>query len=328
MQSPRSSTSIAVIIAAKNAAKTVRVALRSALDQAEVTEVILVDDASTDATASVARDAADGDTRLHIVTLPVNLGPAAARNRALEFTNADLVCILDADDYMLPGRMTAMLANFSGCDILADDLLFRLSNETKIWERGILDCKPGETRMLSLEEFVRRNMPEPKRPRGEMGFLKPLMSRAFLKRAGLRYREGLRLGEDYALYAEALRLGARFKLMDAAGYVSVERDDSLSSTHTEHDLFALQEFDRDFLKNDLSRPERSAVLDHYWDTRGRLALRRLLAAKSEGRYLDAFGVFMEAWNTSTYIVSEISRAYWLRAVRWTRRPSHDAQVRP
>ncbi|RUY70024.1 glycosyltransferase, partial [Mesorhizobium sp. M7A.F.Ca.CA.001.13.1.1] len=58
---------VCVIIAAKNAAATIAVAIASALREPEVAEVVVVDDASTDDTAGVARSADDGSGRLSVM---------------------------------------------------------------------------------------------------------------------------------------------------------------------------------------------------------------------------------------------------------------------
>jgi glycosyltransferase involved in cell wall biosynthesis len=59
---------VAVLIAAHNAAATIGAAVRSALAQPEACEVIVVDDASTDGTGTAALAAAQGDTRLHVLS--------------------------------------------------------------------------------------------------------------------------------------------------------------------------------------------------------------------------------------------------------------------
>ena len=50
---------ICVVIAAHNAAPTIRRAVRSALQQHEVGEVVVIDDASLDATATLAAEEQD-----------------------------------------------------------------------------------------------------------------------------------------------------------------------------------------------------------------------------------------------------------------------------
>ena len=65
-----------------------------------------------------------------------------------------------------------------------------------------------------------------------MGFLKPIIKREFLQSHALRYDETLRLGEDYALYTQALIAGARFCVVGARGYVAIQRGTSISARHT------------------------------------------------------------------------------------------------
>ena len=58
---------VCVIIAARNAARTIPAAIASALREPEAAEVVVVDDASTDDTAEVARAADDGSGRLKVM---------------------------------------------------------------------------------------------------------------------------------------------------------------------------------------------------------------------------------------------------------------------
>lgn len=88
----------------------------------------------------------------------------------------------------------------------------------------------GPTPVTAMD-FVVSNLSAAHGGRREMGFLKPLMSRSFLERQGLVYDPGIRLGEDYVLYAQALLCGAVFLLTEPAGYVATVRPDSLSGRH-------------------------------------------------------------------------------------------------
>src|SRR5262245_1201511 len=96
---------VAVIVAAHNAQGTIHQAVRSALEQEHVCEVIVVDDASRDGTAAEARLADDGSGRLAVIPLSENGGPSRARNIALVRSAAPYICVLDSDDYFLPGRI-------------------------------------------------------------------------------------------------------------------------------------------------------------------------------------------------------------------------------
>lgn len=106
--------SIAVIIPTYNRAGLVKQALTSVLSQRvqEALSVILVDDGSTDETASVLSDM--NDPRLQVNHQP-NSGVSAARNAGLAAlpADADFVTFLDSDDVLPEGRLAADLARLS-----------------------------------------------------------------------------------------------------------------------------------------------------------------------------------------------------------------------
>lgn len=286
--------SVCVIVAAKDAAGTIARAISSALAQPEVAEVIVVDDGSSDGTHLAAETAAQGDPRLQVIRLPRNLGPAGARNRALEATRSALVCILDADDFLLEGRIGRMLARFDNCDMLADDLFYTNDPDGPVTPRGLFQLGEGDEEFLSFERFVEGNISRQGKPRGELGFLKPLMRRAFLETKGLSYDPTLRLGEDFALYTQALAAGARFKAVAACGYVSVVRADSLSGRHSIADLAALCAFDAGLPgRMTLTPGQLRSLRRHEQALRVKLAHRQVLQAKSEGRYGEVAAILMD-----------------------------------
>jgi hypothetical protein len=107
---PADAPRLSVIVAAWNAAATIRAALASVLDQREVSlEAIVVDDGSTDGTAAIVAELASADPRIVPIALAVNGGVSAARNAALEVARGEWVAFLDADDRLLPGGLAAML---------------------------------------------------------------------------------------------------------------------------------------------------------------------------------------------------------------------------
>lgn len=98
--------SISAIIPTYNRRSHVCRAVDSILSQSlQPTEVIVVDDGSTDGTAELLRDSY-GD-RLRIIQQP-NGGVSKARRAGLEIASCDWVAFLDSDDEWLPGRLEAM----------------------------------------------------------------------------------------------------------------------------------------------------------------------------------------------------------------------------
>jgi succinoglycan biosynthesis protein ExoU len=254
-----------VVIAAWNRADTIERAVRSALAQEAVSAVIVIDDGSTDDTAARASRCNPRDNRVLVKRLHSNVGPAAARNVAIELSAAPWLAILDGDDFFLPKRIETLLSNSDGWDVIADGLVHVSENQVSDLLATSTSISAASTNSaLTLETFVLGDLNRRGAYRKELGFLKPLMRRSFLDRHGLRYDESLRLGEDYALYARALAAGARFLLIPTAGYVSIERADSISAQHTKRDLERLRDSDCNLMKlASLSRSERRALAKHY-----------------------------------------------------------------
>jgi len=278
--------SICVIIAAKNAADTIETAVRSALREPEVTEVVVVDDGSSDGTAGAARRADDTSGRLNVVRFDQNKGPSAARNHAIDISSAPLIAILDADDFFFEGRFRQMLVE-DDWEFVADNIAF-VDADTASQAPQRLQQFAASPLFLDLPTFVDGNISKRGVRRGEIGFLKPIMRRAFLDKYGLRYREEMRLGEDYDLYIRALALGARYKVIHSCGYGAVVRGNSLSGRHRTEDLRRLYEADRVLLASSRLPPEAAdAVRRHERHVRGKYELRRFLDIKSQSGPLAA-----------------------------------------
>jgi succinoglycan biosynthesis protein ExoU len=304
----------AVIIPAYNCAATVGRAVRSALDQREAAEVVVVDDGSSDDTAAGALAADDDSGRLKVI-IQSNGGPSAAVNRGQDETRAPYFCILDSDDYFLPGRLASILEFAGGdWDLAADRLLFveegREAGPFHPWAARL----PADGR-LSFAWFILGNLSRPGAPRAELGYLQPVFRRAFLDDHGLRHDETLRIGEDYVLYARALAEGARFRVVDNPGYVAVVRSQSLSALHDADDLGRW--LDADLALVDLpalTAEDRAAVRRHARQLYGKLALRRALDAKAAAGRVAGLREGLRHWPALPYLVEQTVRA---RLPRWS-----------
>ena len=88
---------VSVIIPTFNRAGLVREAVLSVLKQSyQNLEIIIVDDASTDATGEVVQ--AIDDPRVKYLRLEQNCGPSGARNAGVNFSSGEFVTFLDSDD--------------------------------------------------------------------------------------------------------------------------------------------------------------------------------------------------------------------------------------
>lgn len=101
---------ISVIMPVFNAERTIRQAILSATrNQGNVkSEIIVVDDGSTDRTPDILRKL-QAEMPLRVIR-QANAGPGAARNTALKQARGDLIAFLDADDYFVPMALEHMQA--------------------------------------------------------------------------------------------------------------------------------------------------------------------------------------------------------------------------
>jgi glycosyltransferase involved in cell wall biosynthesis len=129
---------ISVVMPAYNAAATIGRALDSIAAQTrQPDEVIVVDDASRDATGAIA---AAHPLRPRIVRHPANRGGAAALQSGLEAASNDWVAFLDADDEWLPEKLAAQAAALAGepdAIVVATGFVFIDRQGREAWDYGV-----------------------------------------------------------------------------------------------------------------------------------------------------------------------------------------------
>jgi glycosyltransferase involved in cell wall biosynthesis len=100
-----------IVIPTHNYGHFLTTAIDSVLHQGRTDiEILVIDDASSDATESIAR--AYGE-QITYVKMDKNVGPALAWSEGLKRATGLYVCKLDADDWQLPGFMDAVEAGFN-----------------------------------------------------------------------------------------------------------------------------------------------------------------------------------------------------------------------
>lgn len=101
---------VSVVTAAYNAQAYIAQAIESVLAQTHADwELIVADDCSTDQTREVAAAYAARDTRIRVVRLERNSGPAEARNMAIAQARGRYLAFLDSDDFWLPRKLERQL---------------------------------------------------------------------------------------------------------------------------------------------------------------------------------------------------------------------------
>ncbi len=98
--------SVRVIVPCYNYARYLPDAVESALAQPGVdVSVLIIDDASTDESATVAEQLAERDSRVEFIWHSSNRGHIATYNEGLESAHTDYVVLLSADDLLTPGAL-------------------------------------------------------------------------------------------------------------------------------------------------------------------------------------------------------------------------------
>ena len=68
-------------------------------------ELVVVDDCSADRTLEIAKKYREYDSRVSIISLTENAGPASARNAAIKVARGEWIAILDSDDVAVSTRL-------------------------------------------------------------------------------------------------------------------------------------------------------------------------------------------------------------------------------
>ncbi len=228
------SKSISVIIPAFNVASCISTAIHSALSQSLAPlEIIVVDDASTDATASIVAAIARAHKSVRLLHMPLNRGAAAARNVGLDHCSSDWIAILDSDDRYLPQRLEYLVAaaEEAQLDMAADNFYYYDASAKQIVGVALPPGMIGACLPLDRYDFVRNCMTN-MAGAVDLGLLKPILRRSFVERFSLRYLDDIRHGEDFIFYLTALVHGAKFAVFPEPHYVYTQRWGSVSGRHS------------------------------------------------------------------------------------------------
>jgi succinoglycan biosynthesis protein ExoO len=228
---------VTVLIAAYNAAPFLSRAVNSALEQNRPPlEVLIVDDGSLDETVEVARELAARDSRIRLLCLDENRGPAGARNAGIDHARGEWIAVLDADDAFLPDRLERLLkiAKESNADVVADNFIWYAAADGSQGAPGLSPSPSVE--VVDKEKYVARARPFAHE--ADWGLLKPVFRSAFLNAHRLRYPLFSRHGEDFLLMVEVLLAGGRYILSRTPGYLYTTRSSGLSRTRVDYETMA------------------------------------------------------------------------------------------
>lgn len=116
---------IDVLIPVYNASRTIVRSVESCITQKYLSNVIIVDDCSTDDTLMILKSNYGSNSNVLIVERRSNGGIVAALNAGLEHVKAEYVARLDADDVMMPNRLEMQLEflKLRDLDLVGSDMV-------------------------------------------------------------------------------------------------------------------------------------------------------------------------------------------------------------
>lgn len=149
---------VSVILPAFKAESGVRIAIESILSQTwQNLELLAVDDCSPDNTADTINEYVDRDSRVKLLSTPVNSGPYVARNIALKEATGEFVTINDADDWSHAQKIETQVRHLmeNGSVIANTSEHARLTEELKLYRRGT----PGKYIFPNMSSIMFRRQP-------------------------------------------------------------------------------------------------------------------------------------------------------------------------
>lgn len=134
---------ISVYMPTKNRLTLLPRAVQSVLQQNyQNLELIIVDDASTDATKEYLEELKKKDNRVRTIYLAESKGPSHARNLAIKEAKGEFVTGLDDDDEFLPERLSVFLSNWDkDYTFITSSLLWDYGNTRKLLGGKSIDIK-------------------------------------------------------------------------------------------------------------------------------------------------------------------------------------------
>jgi glycosyltransferase involved in cell wall biosynthesis len=103
---------VTVVMPNYNNGKLIAESIKSVLGQTYSDfELLVVDDGSTDESITIARDFANRDTRVKVLSNDTNRGSSYSRNCGIRAATGEYICFIDSDDIFRPTRLEKMIAS-------------------------------------------------------------------------------------------------------------------------------------------------------------------------------------------------------------------------
>ncbi len=189
---------------------------------------ILVDDASTDATAAIFEAAASADARFRVVHHDRRQGLGAARNAGVDLVTTPYLGFLDADDVLLPRALERLIGTLeqSGSDFAVGAYVRLKPDADGAYAPGVVQPWVSAATDPAQHGTTIEAHPEAS---GNIVAWSKVTRTDFWRRAGLRFPEG-KLYEDQIVAATMYTQSRRFDVIPDVVVHWRERADGSSIT--------------------------------------------------------------------------------------------------
>lgn len=230
---------ISVIVPCYNAETFVRRSIESVLAQtAGDVEIIVIDDLSTDGTCDIVQELSARDPRVRLVRRDTNGGPGRARNMGIDAATGDWIAVLDADDWYDPQRLEILAseADAAGAVLVADNQYFIADGRELPW-RLLRDGPGADNKKLTCDDLLRGDHPTRSR---NLGLLKPMVRRDFLRDTKIRYDEEFGIGEDFYFLLKCVQRASYVLVVSKPMYYYRLHEHSLTKSLSSSKVIALR----------------------------------------------------------------------------------------
>jgi len=176
-------------------------------------ELIIVDDMSSDNSNKIIEEYIKTDSRIKLIKLEKNSGPAIARNRAIKEAKGRYLAFLDSDDLWHPEKLSKQIAFME-----ENEIVFSYTSYYSIAEEsGEINDQVNIPQKIDYTELLKQNI---------IGCLTVVYD---TKKLGKVYMPEIQKRQDFALWLDILkRVPSAYGLSEPLAYYRV-RKTSVSS---------------------------------------------------------------------------------------------------
>ena len=242
---------ISIIVPAYNCELYIKKCIKSIQSQTyKNTQIVIVDDMSTDNTIDIVNALQKHDSRIILITLDENSGSAVARQRGIDVSSGDLITFVDADDWYCNKKALSKIANVYK-KTNADCIMF---NYNTVHKYGMIFPKhfSGHSGIYTIQQVaeakVCKSLPHwhyvwNKCYKGDL-----------LRNGTISFRRELRRGQDVRFNSDFLRIANNYYVMKYSYFYDYNCANINQITRQKHSLSldtVLETFKRQ--KEDLDR---------------------------------------------------------------------------